>query len=198
MAPRKSPDGIALEELSAALADVVRLAHENGNSAAARRIRQGLASFAAQVESARAETDRVRLPKATFDPFEPKTSGRMVALALLAQPLVPLAAVPESYGSGVYAIYYTGDHPLYAAISGTETPIYVGKADPKEPDASTPREQGNKLTGRLREHAATVSEAESYAAESNLPTGLHSISLADFKCRRLARFPIILDHSRWR
>ena len=36
----------------------------------------------------------------------------MVALGLLAQPMVPLASVPDAHGSGIYAIYYKGDHPL--------------------------------------------------------------------------------------
>lgn len=174
-----------MERLAVALGDVVQIAKDGASDTVAKRIRDGLRDFAVILEDARAETDKVRLPRTTFDPFEPKTVGRMVALALLAQPLVPLAAVPDAYGSGIYAIYYTGDHPLYAAISGTETPIYVGKADPKEPDASNPREQGNKLTGRLREHAGTISEAEGYAGTGQLPPGLHSIRLADFKCRRL-------------
>jgi Eco29kI restriction endonuclease len=91
--------------------------------------------------------------------------------------------VKPAYGSGVYAIYYRGDHPLYAAISGTETPIYVGKADPAADDASTPREQGSKLTGRLTEHAGTIMTAERYS--NQLPKGLSPISVADFTCRRL-------------
>jgi hypothetical protein len=57
-------------------------------------------------------TDKIRLPRVIFDPFEPKTVGRMVALGLLAQPMVPLASVPDAHGSGIYAIYYKGDHPL--------------------------------------------------------------------------------------
>ena len=109
----------------------------------------------------------------------------MVALAMLAQPLVPLSTVHDAYGSGIYAIYYMGDHPFYAAISGTETPIYVGKADPAQRDASTPREQGTKLTGRLREHASRISDVQKYAMYGNLPSGLHPIQLADFRCRRL-------------
>ncbi|NEK66135.1 MAG: Eco29kI family restriction endonuclease, partial [Xanthomonas perforans] len=60
-----------------------------------------------------------------------------MALALVAQDRVPLARIARTYGSGVYAIYYHGDHPAYAAVSGTETPIYVGKADPKSADART-------------------------------------------------------------
>jgi hypothetical protein len=96
----------------------------------------------------------------------------MVAMALLAQPRIPLADVRPSYGSGVYAIYYEGAHPLYRAISGTETPIYVGKADPAKDDASTPREQGARLTGRLLEHAGTIETAERYS-RNGLPEGLH-------------------------
>lgn len=182
---KKIPDRVAVERLAEALRDVVRLAQEAESATVARRIRRALGVFADSVEDARATIDRVRLPKNSFDPFEPKTVGRMVAMATVAQPLVPLSAVPDAYGSGVYTIYYSGDHPLYAAISGTETPIYVGKADPGKADASNPREQGTKLTGRLHEHANTVREAERYAAEGRLPPGLHPIRLSDFRCRRL-------------
>jgi hypothetical protein len=98
---------------------------------------------------------------------------------------VPLGGIPETYGSGVYAIYYQGDHPLYAAIAGKETPIYVGKADPEKPDANTAREQGRKLTGRLREHAETILDVERYADANGLPAGLHGVQLDDFTCRRL-------------
>ena len=101
----------------------------------------------------------------------------------MAQPLVSLAGVQSAYGSGVYAIYYDGDHPLYAGISKSETPIYVGKADPEKDDASTAREQGDRLSARLLEHANTISTAEDYRAK--LPSHLHPIRLADFKCRRL-------------
>jgi hypothetical protein len=107
----------------------------------------------------------------------------MVSIALLAQPLVPLTDVRAAYGSGVYAIYYRGNHPLYSGISGSETPIYVGKADPANDDASTTREQGAKLTARLLEHAGTIGTAEGYA--DKLPSHLSSIKLADFVCRRL-------------
>lgn len=88
------------------------------------------------------------MPRATFDPADPKAIGRMVSIALLAQPLIALEDIQPAYGSGVYAIYYRGEHPLYASISGSETPIYVGKADPANHDASTAREQGAKLTAR--------------------------------------------------
>lgn len=180
----KAADKQVLDGLEAALADVVRAVESNASPTIIRRIRKGLADHVVATEVARAATDPVLMPRANFDPSDPKVVGRMVALALLAQIRVPLSAVEQTYGSGVYAIYYHGDHPLYAAISGTETPIYVGKADPVSGDASTPREQGAKLTGRLLEHAGTIATAEAYAA-SHPSDQFPPIRLADFTCRRL-------------
>jgi hypothetical protein len=178
-----SPDRAAVKALEDALAGVLAAAGDNPPQAVVRRIREGLAAHADAVESARSRTDPVRMPTATFDPADPKTVGRMVSLALLAQPMIPLSSIKSAYGSGVYAIYYDGDHPLYRAISGTETPIYVGKADPQNDDASNPREQGAKLTARLLEHAGTIATAAAYS--DRLPEGLHPIRLEDFNCRRL-------------
>jgi hypothetical protein len=176
-------DRAAIKALEEALAAVLAAAGPNPPQAVVRRIREGLAAHASAVEAARAATDPILMPRATFDPADPKTVGRMVSIALIAQPLVPLADVQPVYGSGVYAIYYRGTHPLYMAISGSETPIYVGKADPANDDASTTREQGAKLTARLSEHAGTIATAEAYAAK--LPAHLSALCLADFVCRRL-------------
>jgi hypothetical protein len=181
----KSPDKLALSALDSALTQVVAAVKADPSPATVRRVREGLTKHFEAVEKARSQADPVSTPFTSFDPSDPKTVGRMVSLALLAQPMVPLDAVKPAYGSGVYAIYYTGDHPLYQRISGTETPIYVGKADPSNGDASTSREQGPRLTGRLIEHAATIATAEKYATESGLAPGLSVIRMADFKCRRL-------------
>jgi hypothetical protein len=178
-----APDRAAIKALEDALNAVLAAVGENPPQAVVRRIREGLASHAAALEAARSATDPVRMPRATFDPADPKVIGRMVSIALTAQPLIPLADVRPAYGSGVYAIYYRGDHPLYAGTSGSETPIYVGKADPANDDASTTREQGAKLTARLLEHAGTIGTAEAYA--DRLPAHLSPIRLADFQCRRL-------------
>ncbi len=178
-----SPDRAAVKALEEALSGVLAAAGDNPPQVVVRRIREGLAAHANAVEAARSRTDPVRMPAATFDPTDPKTVGRMVSLALLAQPMIPLSAIKSAYGSGVYAIYYNGDNPLYSGISGTETPIYVGKADPQNDDASTPREQGAKLTARLLEHAGTIATVADYS--DRLPLSLHAIKLADFSCRRL-------------
>ena len=50
--------------------------------------------------------------------------------------------------SGVYALYYSGDFEGYAAISGKEHPIYVGKADPRDPTSQTAMDQGDRLSRR--------------------------------------------------
>ncbi|MDB5416964.1 MAG: Plasmid encoded restriction endonuclease Per [Phenylobacterium sp.] len=181
----RAPDKEAATSLSRILAEIVAFAGADGSEGVRRRIRKALAEHADAVERARSDADSIRLPTSVFDPADPKIVGRMVSLALVTQPMVPLSDVRPTYGSGVYAIYYRGQHPLYFAISNTETPIYVGKADPRNSDASTPREQGDRLTGRLLEHQSTIATVENYAREQGLPEGLHPLSLADFTCRRL-------------
>lgn len=181
----KAPDRETLAALEAALAHVTSIANSGASSAVLKRVREGLARHADAVEQARGTVDPISVPVNMFDPSDPKTVGRMVSIALLAQPRVPLDSVKPTYGSGVYAIYYEGSHPLYARIAGTETPIYVGKADPSNGDASTPREQGARLTGRLMEHAGTIATAEHYASANSLPAPLTPIALRDFSCRRL-------------
>jgi hypothetical protein len=116
--------------------------------------------------------DPIRLPDAFFDPSEPRLIGHFVALALISQERYPLGEIAPSYGSGVYAIYYNGPSDIYAPISQTETPIYVGKADPPT-GAKSVIEQGTKLFGRLNEHRKNIDKVA-------------GIDLADFECRALA------------
>lgn len=116
--------------------------------------------------------DRVHQPETVFDPYRPEVLGRFTAETLLDQERRPLERVPDFYGSGVYAIYYLGDFNAYRPISGKDWPIYVGKADPSEPHAGTPEEQGVKLSKRLGEHAKSIASA------SNL-------RIEDFECRLL-------------
>lgn len=120
-----------------------------------------------------AKLDPVAQPTSVFDPSNPKVVGRFVALAMVAQDRHPLAHIPKFYGSGVYAIYYKGLFPAYQAISGTETPIYVGKASPNLSNARTPMEQGARLCGRLSDHRKNIGKAAS------------TLDLADFEFRSL-------------
>ncbi|MBA4051703.1 MAG: restriction endonuclease [Erythrobacter sp.] len=120
-----------------------------------------------------AQIDPVAQPTSVFDPSNPKVVGRFVALAMVSQDRFPLSQIPKFYGSGIYAIYYNGPFSGYQTISGSETPIYVGKASPSLPNARTPLEQGSKLCGRLSDHRKNISKANS------------TLDIADFEFRSL-------------
>lgn len=117
--------------------------------------------------------DPIRRPASIFDPADPSTAGRIVALTLVAQERHPLADVPNFYGAGVYAIYYRGDFEPYQALSGTDHPIYVGKADPAVSAEKDVVSQGVKLSDRLQDHAKNIRKAQS------------TINIDDFDCRFL-------------
>lgn len=169
MAKRPHP----IIELKAQLFELLQRARQTELSAPARkRLDAELSAIMAEVSGTRRELDRVKQPEAVFDPTDPRLIGRFVALALVAQPTVPLAQLPRFYGSGVYAIYYRGDFTLYAPIRETETPIYVGQAAPDDPRARSPAEQGEKLSGRLGDHRKNIAKAE-------------NLELEDFLCRTL-------------
>ncbi len=113
-----------------------------------------------------------------YDPLTYANLARNVVTALLEKPPTPLHETTPFEGSGVYAIYYTGNLAFYRSVAGEEcrTPIYVGKAVPTggrkgevddEPDAS-----GRQLYRRLMDHARSIDQAE-------------NLQLTDFRCRYL-------------
>jgi len=175
------PEQTVIEELRERLT-VLRGMLPTLTRPAANKAMTELLAIMGEIESTRADLDPIKDPGASFDPTNPETAGRLVALALIAQDKVPLARIARTYGSGVYAIYYQGDHPAYAAVTRTETPIYVGKADPKMPDARTSREQGPQLYGRLADHRRMIKTVGEYASKNSLP---HPLKIDDFLCRRL-------------
>lgn len=116
------------------------------------------------------------LPNSVFDPSDTRMFGQFAALALVAQQREPLSQVPSTFGGGVYALYYIGSFSPYAPISTSETPIYVGKAQPRR-GAQTVREQGPAITARLAEHAKSIALAQS------------TLDVNEFECRRLVVAP---------
>ncbi len=92
------------------------------------------------------------------------------------------------YGAGVYAIYYHGKTvKAYLPLSGTETPIYVGKANPKNPQAETVEEQGQALYSRLKEHSKSMARAglplvDFYYRAAPIQTGMQA-AVEDFMIR---------------
>jgi hypothetical protein len=108
-----------------------------------------------------------------YNPLDKLNLGQSVAQALLEAEVLSLSQTENLRGAGVYAIYYTGGFDAYAPIAtlnrpdpekGTAfaQPIYVGKAIPRGgrkgglgPSTAT----GTALRDRLRQHAASIREA---------------------------------------
>lgn len=177
----RKPEQAVIGEIRERLGQLRSLLPSLSRPAATKAMAELLA-LTGEIEATRAGMDPIKEPGASFDPANPDTAGRLVALALMAQERVPIERIARTYGSGVYAIYYSGDHPAYRTVSKTETPIYVGKADPKQADARTAREQGPQLYGRLADHRRMIRTVGSYAVKLHLPDPLR---IEDFECRRL-------------
>jgi hypothetical protein len=138
-----------------------------------KRVRETISEAYAKLRKVMEDLDPIKHPGFVFDPSNPNVAGRIVAITMVAQSRKPLMAVDRFYGSGVYAIYYSGDFRAYSAISGREHPIYVGKADPADPASKTAMEQGDRLANRLGDHRRNIGKATS------------TLNLKDFEYRAL-------------
>jgi len=127
----------------------------------ARRVRETLVESYDKLRQVMDDLDPVKQPGFVFDPSNPKIVGRLIGITMVAQTRRPLAAVERFYGSGVYAIYYSGEFPAYQPLSRKEHPIYVGKADPADTESKTAFQQGDRLSNRLSDHRRTVGKAGS-------------------------------------
>lgn len=116
-----------------------------------------------------------------YNPLDRKNLGRSVADALLLSDVVPLGGIRRFRGAGIYALYYTGDHPAYCEIAKRNrndrflVPIYVGKAVPAGARKGHPGEladPGSVLSKRLQEHEASIKEAQAHASSSLKLMGL--------------------------
>lgn len=153
--------------------------------------RQKLRSLLARVEGTRLRLEQFAraidpvLHHDVYDPSHPEAAADLIARKLLEQDRVRLDSLAPFWGAGVYALYYTGQHPAYQLISNREIPIYVGKADPRVPHALTSKEQGQSLYSRLGEHLKSIRAAEAYADANNDIGGLAPIRASEFECRYL-------------
>ncbi|KQY95443.1 restriction endonuclease [Caulobacter sp. Root1455] len=165
---------VEIAALRARVASLTELAASAPFAPTARRkVDSELRDLIETLEAALRRLDPIAMPRSVFDPSNPKVIGRFTALAMVAQERVPLADIGQFYGSGVYAIYYRGAYPLYAPLSGSETPIYVGQAAPGEQGAHTARDQGPRLAARLNEHRKNIIKADT------------TLEIADFDARFL-------------
>lgn len=94
-------------------------------------------------------------------------------------PVHPLPPPERFLGTGVYALYYTGDNPIYSRYRelnrlSYDFPIYVGKAVPegwRQSRISDSEEtQSSELFRRLREHSRSIMFGE-------------GLDIMDFSCR---------------
>ena len=132
------------------------------------------------------------MPATPYNPLDKNSIGDNIVRELTAQPILALPS-PKSKlrgpsaredafaGAGIYALYYVGEFPAYARIAAAngegrfDTPIYVGKADPKggrkgalELDSAV----GTPLYNRLKDHASSIEQSV-------------NLELAHFFCRSL-------------
>ncbi|WP_224242242.1 Eco29kI family restriction endonuclease [Hyalangium gracile] len=142
------------------------------SSAKVKRLRDELKTSVDRLEGLDYLLNPLKMPKTVFDPSDPHVVGRLIGDTLLQQERVSLESVDKFYGSGVYAIYYLGSFDAYEPISRTDTPIYVGKADPADRYAQDVREQGERLSSRLKDHRRSITWAE-------------NLDIRDFDCRFL-------------
>jgi len=116
-----------------------------------------------------------------YNPLEKKRLADSIIREMLhhdAESLPPADIFP---GSGIYAIYYRGDLPLYEPLSRANAnrwrfPIYVGKATPPGGRKGTHFSEEAPLTAsvyrRLQEHADSIKQTK-------------DLSIGDFRCRHL-------------
>ena len=169
----RRPELCSADETAALLDQFVALVRDAEMTDPSRRkVLAAITAMRENLDRLERDVDPVTLPDAFFDPSEPRLIGYFVALALISQDRRRLHEIKPFYGAGVYAIYYTGPNPVYRAISNSETPIYVGKADPPI-GAATLLEQETKLYGRLNEHRRNIARVA-------------GIDLHDFEYRALA------------
>lgn len=142
-----------------------------------------LNAFSDDLAVASVIVDPIKQPGAFFDPTNPHDAAGLLSRRLEAHPREKIGAIQPFYGSGVYALYYSGNHPAYAPLVGTEIPIYVGKVEPELASATTPKLQGTKLYDRLNtDHCRSIRNAEQYASTH---ASVDPILLAEFECRYL-------------
>ncbi len=163
----------ALDALEAAVREASTREHEaSPGKAQSRKLLARVWSARQALGDLGEKLDPIRPPNYVLDPTDPKTTGMLIGRLLEEVEPVRFEGLGMFYGSGVYALYYCGAFPAYRAIRGTSVPIYVGKADPSNPKAKTPKEQGPRICARLNEHVKTIRSVE-------------NLCLGDLSCRYL-------------
>ncbi|MGW4694894.1 Eco29kI family restriction endonuclease [Kitasatospora cineracea] len=100
-----------------------------------------------------------RLRKYSFDPLRPENLVRSVVQRLRAGRVHELAeAASWAKKPGIYAIFYTGDNWLYAPVSGSAIPLYVGAVQSASGAGKAYFKQPT-VGQRLEEHRRTLEQS---------------------------------------
>lgn len=119
-----------------------------------------------------------------YNPLDYTNLTKHCVAELMDRAPVPLGAIPGAPfpGSGVYALFYTGQFAPYASVRSPDArrPIYVGKAVPEgaRKGRTTPDALSRPLWNRLREHHGSIAAATS------------TLQVVDFQVRFLVVTPL--------
>ncbi|MGX4733151.1 Eco29kI family restriction endonuclease [Kitasatospora griseola] len=92
-----------------------------------RRVADEIIRVRPQFQTLRKPPESPYLRQHKFDPLRPESLVHSVLQRFRAgTPYLLAEAARWAEDRGIYALYYTGAHDLYAPISGTEVPLYVG------------------------------------------------------------------------
>lgn len=97
-----------------------------------------------------------------YNPLSEDSLSQSLRRKIEEQPILPFPP-PPFRGAGLYALYYTGDLPLYADLKQHDppVPIYVGKAEAGSSSYGRPSSgtDATKLSDRIRDHARSIRQA---------------------------------------
>lgn len=103
-----------------------------------------------------------------YNPLDTQNLGESLVRGMLAQEAVRMDQITPFSGTGVYAIYYTGEHPAYHDLAHANRDnkftqaIYVGKATPaggRKGAVLLGNVSGKYLFKRLKDHAESIDAA---------------------------------------
>lgn len=105
--------------------------------------------------------------------FHSEVVGKLIKEAIEFFDKTPLKRLPLQAafaGTGVYALYYTGqyDHYAFYAKHSTRIPIYIGKAVPqgwRQGRSTAEASVGRELYRRIREHVKNIDASENLDAK---------------------------------